>query len=158
MIALIAALSKNNAIGYQNKLLWNIPDDLAYFRRTTLNHPIIMGRKTYESIGRPLPNRTNIIITRNKDFKVENCIICSSVEEAIEEGKKYDNTIFVIGGAQIYEQSLKYADKLYLTLIDDIPQNADAFFPDFKDFKKVTILEKKEFKGIKYDFRILERE
>ncbi|PIS15909.1 hypothetical protein COT62_01235 [Candidatus Roizmanbacteria bacterium CG09_land_8_20_14_0_10_41_9] len=157
MIALIAAISKNRAIGNKNKLLWNIPDDLEYFKKITLNHPIIMGRKTFESIGRPLPKRTNIVITRNKDFKYKNCIVCLSIEEAIAIAKKKDEIVFVIGGAQIYKESLPYADRLYLTYIYSEPKEADAFFPDYSTFTRTTVLEKKEYNGIQYDFRIVER-
>lgn len=157
MIGLIAAVSKNGAIGNKNKLIWNIPDDMAYFKKTTMNHPVIMGRKTFESIGRPLPNRTNIIVTRNKEFKQENCIVCPSIEEAIGIAETKDTMVFVIGGAQIYQESLPYADRLYLTYIDATPKEADTYFPDYSSFKKINILEKKEYNGIHYDFRILER-
>lgn len=157
MIALIAAISNNRAIGNKNQLLWRIPDDMVYFKKVTMNHPVIMGRKTFESIGRPLPKRTNIIVTRNKDFKPENCIVCSSVQEAIAIAREQDETVFVIGGAQIYEDSLPYADKLYLTYIDAEPKEADAFFPDYSAFKKTTIIEKRVYNGIPYDFRVVER-
>src|SRR4051812_17218378 len=138
VVSMIAALQKKDrAIGKGNNLLWRISDDLKRFKSLTTGHPIIMGRKTFESIGRPLPNRTNIIITRNSDYIQENCIICHSVSEAIEYAQKNnDSEIFIIGGGEIYKEALPHANKLYLTVVDDT-QTGDVFFPDYSEFKKV---------------------
>ena len=149
MISIIAALGKNRALGLGNELLWPIPDDLKRFKKITSGHPIIMGSKTYESIGKPLPNRTNIILTRNKNYDAPGTIIVTSLEEAFE--KAGNDEVFVIGGAQIYTLALPYADKLYLTLIED-EKEADAFFPDYSEFTKKTLIEEREFEGIKYSW------
>jgi len=165
MISIIAVIGKNQAIGKNNKLLWNIPDDLKHFKKITSGHPVIMGRKTFESIGSPLPGRANIIITRNEDYVAENCIIAHSLKEAIEKAQKTSHTllpsplegeglggeVFIIGGGQIYEQALPLADKLYLTIVNDKPE-ADTFFPDYSEFKNVISEEKKEYNNIKYKF------
>jgi dihydrofolate reductase len=136
-ISIIVAISnQTRAIGKKNELLWKIPNDLKRFKELTTGHPIIMGRKTFESIGRPLPNRTNVIITRNKDYTFENCSVVGSLDEAIELAKKIDKEeIFIIGGGEIYKQALPFTDRLYLTVVDDEPK-ADTFFPDYSDFKK----------------------
>lgn len=144
-------MGKNRAIGRNNKLLWNIPDDLKHFKKITTGHAVIMGRKTFESIGRPLPNRANIIITRDKNFKAAGCIIYHSLDEALDFAKQKNEEIFIIGGGQIYEQALPYADKLYLTIIDDEPK-ADTFFPDYLKFKNIISEENKKYDKIKYKF------
>ena len=129
IISLIAAIGKNNAIGVGGKLPWNLPDDLKRFKEITKGHCVIMGRKTYESIGRLLPERKNIIITRNKEYKIDGAIIVSSIEEALKECGG-DNEPFVIGGGEIFKIALPYANKMYLTRVDTkIP--ADAFFPEW---------------------------
>ncbi len=156
-ISLIAALSENRAIGKNNKLIFRIPEDLKRFKEATSNHPVIMGRKTFESIGRPLPNRTNIIVTRDKNYKAEDCIIVHSLEEAFGVAKTNETKeIFVIGGGQIYEQAIKFANKLYLTLVEG-SYEADTFFPDYSEFKKVVFEEPCESSGYKYKFLELER-
>jgi dihydrofolate reductase len=128
IISLIAAMSKNRVIGINNTLPWHLPADLQHFKQLTLGHPIIMGRKTFESIGRALPGRTNLIISRNNYSPPANCVVVSSIEAAIDSCKEIDE-IFFIGGAQIYEQAIQFADRLYLTEIDtDI--TGDAHFPE----------------------------
>lgn len=136
-ISIVAAISeKRRALGSKNGLLWKIEGDLPRFKALTTGHPIIMGRKTYESIGRPLPNRTNIVITRNPDFKPEGVLVVSSLEEALGVAKEKDSSeIFVIGGGEIYKQALPFVDRLYLTIVYDEPE-ADTFFPDYSPFKK----------------------
>ena len=137
-ISLIAVISKGKrAVGTKNGLLWNIPGDLPRFKKLTTGHTIVMGRKTYESIGRPLPDRTNIVITRNPDFKPEGVIVTSSIENALKiaKEKEQNGEIFVIGGGEIYKQALPFVDRLYLTIVDDEPV-ADTFFPDYSVFKK----------------------
>lgn len=140
MISIIAAISsKNRAMGFKNGLLWRLEGDLPRFRALTKGHPIIMGRKTFESIGKPLPDRTNIVITRNPDFTPPDVIVASSLEEALRIAKQdptnISDEIFIIGGGEIYKQSMHLADRLYLTLVDDEPA-ADTFFPPYDEFTK----------------------
>lgn len=158
-VNLIAALSENNALGKDNKLIFKIPEDLKRFKEITSGHPIIMGRKTYESIGYPLPNRTNIIVTRDKSYKAEGCEVVHSLNEAIEVAKRnppVGGEIFVIGGGQIYKEAIGIADKLYLTIVEG-KYDADTFFPDYSDFKKVIHSESHESAGYKYKFLDLEK-
>ncbi|HFS67899.1 MAG TPA: dihydrofolate reductase [Flavobacteriia bacterium] len=124
---IIAAIGKNNELGKDNNLIWHLPADLKRFKQLTTGHHIIMGRKTFESIGIPLPNRTTVIITRDKNYKVQGCITVNSLEEALEVAKK-DATPFIIGGADIYNQALKIAEKLEITYVHH-EFDADVFFP-----------------------------
>lgn len=126
-ITIIAAIAKDNALGKNNDLIWHLPADLKRFKKITSGHHIIMGRNTYESIGKPLPNRTTIIITRNKNYKADGCIITHSLEEAIKASSQ-DRTPFIIGGAQIYNEAIKIADQLDITEVHNAFE-ADAFFP-----------------------------
>lgn len=157
-ISMIAAIaSGNRALGKGNKLIYYIPKDLERFKKITTNHPIIMGRKTFESIGHPLLNRTNIIITHDMEYFVEDAIVVHSLDEALKVAKeKEPEEIFIIGGGQIYQEAISLADKLYLTIIEDNPQ-ADTFFPPYSEFKKVVFEENHQTDGIKYKFLDLER-
>lgn len=138
IISAIAAIGQNRELGKNNQLLWRIPEDLKRFRAITAGHPIIMGRKTYESIGHPLPNRTNIIITRNQDFKAEGCVVVGSVEEAIAKAKELDQQeIFIIGGGEIYKQAMPMIDKLYLTVVKG-SKEADTYFPEYGEFSNIV--------------------
>ena len=131
-ISIIAAVAENGAIGYQNKLIYWLPNDLKRFRILTTGNTIIMGRKTFESLPKgALPNRRNIVLTRHK-ANFENAECYPSLEEALNACKD-DNHIYIIGGNSVYQQALKYADELCLTLIKDTPEKADAFFPPYKD-------------------------
>ena len=156
---MIAAIGKNRELGYGNELIWKIPRDLERFKKITSGHPIVMGRKTYQSINRLLPGRANIIVTSNSDFKIEGAIICSSIEQAIEKakGEPGSEEIFIIGGAQIYSLGIKFADKLYLTKINSEAPLADAFFPDYSEFEKVVFSEKHNDDGLEYEFIDLDR-
>lgn len=128
-VSMIVAVAENRAIGKNNQLLWHLPTDLKHFKNRTLGHPMLMGRNTYESIGKPLPGRTSIIITRQKDYHPAGCMVTHSIQEAIEEAKKIEpNEIFVIGGAQIYEHALSLTDKIYYTQVHH-SFNGDTFFP-----------------------------
>jgi dihydrofolate reductase len=161
-IVCVVAIGKNRELGNQDKLLWHIPDDLKRFRRLTSGHPIILGRKTFESIvqylGKPLPGRTNIVITRDPNYdkgmaerSITGVLIARSLDEAIELAKEQPSSeeIHLGGGAQIYEQALPKIDKLYLTLID-AEAEADTFFPEYEgQFKKVAE-EEHEWNGLKY--------
>lgn len=156
-ISIIAALSKNRVIGKDNKLIWHLPEDLKRFKTLTSGHPIIMGRKTFESIGKPLPNRTNIVITKDSGMHPRGVILKHNIEDAIKEAKKIEKEeIFIIGGGQIYQQSIKLADRLYLTIIDKNFEG-DAFFPDYSDFKKIISEEPGESNGFNYQYIVLER-
>lgn len=128
MITLVVALGLNREIGVDNQLPWHLPKDLKHFKEITSGHPIIMGRKTYESIGKPLPNRTNIVISRKKDWFEEGILIVGSIKEAIKFGQKIDEDIFIIGGGNIFEQTMDIADKLEVTEIKTNIE-ADTFFP-----------------------------
>ena len=160
MISIIAALGKNRELGKDNKLLWHIPQDMKRFKDLTAGNVVIMGRKTYESIPekfRPLPNRVNIIVTRDKSYKITVkhltvIQVCHSIEEALQKAKEFNKEIFIIGGASIYQQGIKYCDKLYLTLVDNEYPDADAFFPDYSLFKNVIFAEDHLLKDIKFKF------
>lgn len=127
MLSMIVAASENNVIGKNNQLLWHLPDDLKHFKRTTKGHHVIAGRKTFESQGRPLPNRTNIIITRNRDLQLEGCEIAHSLDEAIGMVKD-DDEPFIIGGENIYKQALSKVDRIYLTRVHATFEG-DTYFP-----------------------------
>ncbi len=124
-ISIIAAIGKKNELGKGNQLLWHLPDDLKHFKELTSGHTVVMGRKTFESIGKPLPNRRNIVITRDTNYKQDGVQVVHSIEE-IEKG---DEEIFVIGGGEIYKQALPFADKLYITEVNAEEKDADTFFP-----------------------------
>ena len=127
-LTIVVAVSENNAIGKNNQLLWHLPADLKHFKEMTTDHPIIMGRKTYESIGKALPNRTNIVVSRKKDWFEEGILIVGSIKEAVKFAKKIDEQVFIIGGGNIYEQTLDLTDKLEVTLVQT-NMKADTFFP-----------------------------
>jgi len=157
---IVAVQSRDNAIGKKTgELLFHISDDLKRFKSLTMGHSIVMGRKTHESIGKALPGRANIVVTRNPDFKSEGCIVAASIEEAIEAAGKFDNEVFVIGGGEIYKQALPRASRLYLTIIEG-SETGDVFFPEWReDFKKEISREEKfdEKTGLKYVWLDLER-
>ena len=128
MISLIVAASRNGVIGKDNKLPWHIPDDLKRFKTLTMGHPVLMGRKTFESIGKPLPGRTNIVVTHQKDFACCGALTAPSLEEALRITEK-ETEVFVIGGAQIFEQALPLADQIYLTRINRDFEGDTFLFP-----------------------------
>lgn len=127
MISIIVAAAQNNAIGYKNQLMWHLPADLKYFKNTTLGHTVIMGRKTYESVGKPLPNRRNVIVTRQRDYQAPGAEIVHSLKEAVDQCDPAEET-FIVGGAQLYGEALDFTDKIYITLIYK-EFEADTFFP-----------------------------
>lgn len=157
MISLVAAIQKKDrGLGFRNALLVRIPDDLKRFKDITSGHPVIMGRKTFESIGRPLPGRTNIVITRDEAYAAPGVTACHSVEEALRCAKEIDPDVFVIGGGEIYRASLPYADRLYLTVIEsDLP--ADTFFPPYDDFTAVIQEERHGDSSPPYSYLTLEK-
>ena len=127
IISLIAAMDKNRAIGIENRLPWHLPADLQHFKRITMGKPVIMGRNTYESIGKPLPGRLNIVVTRDRNYQADGCTMAYSFDDAIEKAGKQEE-VMIMGGASFYEQSLEHANRLYLTFVDT-EVNGDAFFP-----------------------------
>jgi len=160
--SIIAAMSKNRAIGKDNKIPWYIPEDIKYFKEKTIKKPVIMGRKTYESIGKLLPDRINIIITRKLDYVVDGAIIVNDILEAIGEAislfgsiENDENEVMVIGGAEIYEEALPYSDKVYLTIIDS-EIDGDVFFPELNDEWKITSTDRREGNP-PFSFNIFER-
>ncbi|TXD50936.1 MULTISPECIES: dihydrofolate reductase [unclassified Polaribacter] len=140
MITIIAAIAQNNALGKDNDLIWHIPADLKRFKKLTTGHYILMGRNTFESIGRPLPNRTTVIITRNENYVKDGCLIANSLEQALEIAKE-EAHVFIIGGAQVYKNAIEIdaADVLDLTLVHQ-EFDADVFFPEInlKVWKEVA--------------------
>ena len=156
-VSIIVAVSKNHVIGKDNKLAWNLPDDMNYFSNITKGHSVIMGRKNWESIPekyRPLPKRKNIVITRNKNYKAENSEIVGSINEAINISRKNsDEEIFIIGGGEIYKESFKYVDKLYITEIKTKIEG-NTFFPKWnkKDWIEISRIYHPKDSKHKYDF------
>ncbi len=129
-ISIIVAISENGVIGKSNSLIWHLPADLKHFKQLTVGHHIVMGRKTFESIGKPLPQRTSIIVSRNNDFKADNCFVVNTLEDAFSIAKN-DSEIFIIGGGEIYKNSIEFANKLYITEIHQ-SFDGDTFFPDIE--------------------------
>jgi len=144
IVSIISAHSENRVIGKNNHLPWNFPEDLKYFKDKTRGHTVIMGRKTYESMGRSLPNRVNIIISRNPKLELPDAITTASIEDALKIAKdKEKKEVFIIGGAEIYRQALSVTDKLYITLVKG-NYEGDAFFPDYSEFKTIISQKKSE--------------
>ena len=137
MISIIVATSKNRVIGNNNSLIWKLPADLKRFKQITTDNTIVMGRKTYESIGKPLPNRRNIIITRDTNYLVDNCEVVNSLEEAL---MLCNNECFIIGGGEIYKQSIDISDKIYLTLVQE------DFEGDEKNAHKYSFIDYERYK------------
>lgn len=131
MIQIVVACGTNRAIGRDNQLLWHLPNDLKHFKQLTSGAPIIMGRKTFESIGRPLPNRLNVVISRNPNLHFEGTTVVSSLEAALELCSESEK-VSIVGGGEIYKQALSIADVIELTLVDDSPE-ADTFFPELSN-------------------------
>ncbi len=157
-ISLIAALSENRVIGKAGAIPWHLKDDFRRFKERTTGHAIIMGRKTHESIGRPLPGRTNIVITRDSSREIPGCIVVGSLNDALARAREVESEeIFVIGGGQIYAEVLPLADRLYLTLVHAI-MDGDAFFPEYAEIFGKTV-EKEEFEeaGYRLTYLTLER-
>ena len=158
---LIVAVDKNWAIGKNNKLMWSIPADMKYFRETTKGNIVIMGRKTLESFpqSQPLKNRVNIVITNNKDYTVKDAVVVHSIEEALEEAKKYEGIPYVIGGESIYRAMLPYCDTALITKIDHA-FDADTYFPNLdedEEWKMTKISEEQTCFDLEYYFTVYER-
>ena len=156
-VSMICVISKNFGIGFKNKLLFDISSDLKYFHRITDGHPVIMGRKTYNSIGHPLSNRLNIILSRDDSLEIPDCKICHTIDDALKIACENDqDEIFIIGGGMVYREGIKHANRLYLTIVDEETQ-ADTFFPDYSDFTKVVSSVDSVDNGYKIKYLILER-
>ena len=139
IISLIVAMDENRAIGVQNRIPWHLPDDLKRFKSLTMGHHIIMGRKTYESIGKSLPGRTMVVITRQQDYQAENCMVVHSLSEAIQLARERTETeAFIIGGGDIFKQSLDLAERIYLTIVHTTVQ-ATIFFPEIDESAWIEI-------------------
>ena len=174
MINIIAAIDSKNGIGKNGQLLFKIPEDFKRMKNLSMGHPIVMGRKTYESIGRVLPGRTNIIITHDENYTVDGGVVVHSLEEALDAARKSpgadeifisrehkrsgkeDPEIFIFGGGEIFKQVIHKVDRIYLTKVEG-DFNADTFFPDYSDFKKIIKEESGQFENLKYKFLNLER-
>jgi len=164
-LAIIVAAARNGVIGNNNQLPWHLPQDLKYFKAVTLGKPVIMGRKTYESIGRPLPGRTNIVVTRSSDWQVEGVVVVNSLEQALSEARKAIETspssaaeAMIIGGAEIYRSALPTVNKVYLTRVD-VDVEGDAFFPALPetDWQLTSALPGEEQATLAHQFLVYER-
>ena len=156
IISLIAAMANNRVIGKDNEMPWHLPADLAHFKAVTLGKPIIMGIKTYESIGRPLPGRKNIVISRNNSYTLEGCETVSSLEKAMELVSDVEE-LMIIGGGYLYSQTLSQADRLYLTFID-LDVDGDTQFPEFEHLELTEVKREKHLKDEKnpYDYQFVD--
>jgi dihydrofolate reductase len=158
-ISIIVAVADKGVIGNDNQLLWRLSEDLKLFKKRTTGHAIIMGRKTFDSIGKPLPNRVNIVISRSKDLKIEGCTVVNSFEKAIDVANQQTdkNEIFIIGGEKIYTLAETIANKLYLTKVNATLEG-DAFFDlkPYKNWTKVSSVSYKKDEKNEYDFDVLE--
>lgn len=153
-LSAVAAIGKNRELGKRGELIWRIPDDLKRVKALTMGHTLIMGRRTHESIGRPLPGRSNIVLTRNTDFLAAGCTVVHSLEEALNTtAVQKDDEAFIFGGAELYKLALPQIDRLYLTLIDATDAKAESFFPEFAS---AFVVEKqygqREHAGLKYEW------
>lgn len=155
MISIIVAIAKNGVIGDKNTLLWHLREDMIHFRTITSGHPVVMGRKTYDSIGRPLPKRTNVVITRDTELQIEGCTMAHSLTEAVE---MFDSSeeVFIIGGAQIYNQAMPIADRLYLTIIDK-EYEGDSSFPeiDYNSWRQISCEKFERGEAFEYPFSFI---
>lgn len=151
MFSIIVAMGKNGEIGKENKLLWNIPEDLKNFKNITLNKKIIMGRKTFESIGKPLINRENIVLSQSNNVNSENIKVVNSIDEIVEKYYGIEEEVFIIGGGQIYDKFIKnnLVNKMYISHINYENNDADAYFPNI-NFNEWEIIEEKSFENWKF--------
>jgi len=158
IISLVCAMANNRVIGRDNKMPWHLPADLQHFKSVTMSKPIVMGRKTFESIGRPLPGRQNVIISRNGNYKVDGCDVVSSIESALDLLSN-EEEIMIIGGGFLYSQMIEEADKLFLTFIE-LEVDGDTYFPEYEAFDLTLISEKQCQKDDKnpYNYRFVNYE
>ena len=163
ILSFIVAVSENNAIGRHNTLPWHLPEDLKFFKRTTMGKPVIMGRKTFESLGRQLPGRLNIVLSHNKDIKLpEGVVLCDDINAAIERLQQ-ENTDegFIIGGGKVFETTMSLVDRMYITRVHTTIPDADAFFPDIDHTHWKMVWEEKhhvdDFHQFPFTFQKYER-
>lgn len=155
--SIIAAIGKNRELGKNNNLIWHLPNDLKFFKEVTSNHTIIMGRKTFDSLPRMLPNRKHIVLTSSENLPSE-VEVYKELKQLLEQYKDSTEEIFVIGGASIYSQFLEHSDKLYLTEIDEEEKSADVFFPEFNKSNYTSeLIRENEDNGIKYKHMVYRR-
>lgn len=161
MISIIVAVSENQVIGRDNQLPWHLPADLKYFKTLTTGHTIVMGRNTYDSIGKPLPNRENVVITRNADFNPAGVKVVHSLEDALKYCSLKEEEVFIIGGDSIYRQAINFVSKIYLTRVHCMLADGNAFFPrldaSFWGLKSSTFYPKDEKNEYDYSFEVYER-
>ena len=158
IVSIIVAVAENNVIGDANQLIWHLPEDLKNFKRITTGHHIVMGRKTFESIGKPLPNRVNVILTRNQGYMKDGCVVVHSLDDAIKLAEyNEESEVFIIGGGQIYREGLPFAQKIYYTQVKT-SVNGDTYFPKLIDEEWEVVNQVDYFKDEKhqYNFSILE--
>lgn len=164
-LSLIVAMAKGNVIGVNNSLPWHLPEDLQYFKAVTMGKPLIMGRKTFESIGRPLPGRVNIVVTRNAAWHFEGVTTVNTLEGAIEVAKTVSESsnqeqteVMIIGGAEIYRQALAFVTRLYVTEVE-LTIEGDAFFPEIRPDNWLMVKEMAQISalGVKYCFKVYDR-
>ncbi|MFD1206135.1 MULTISPECIES: dihydrofolate reductase [Sporosarcina] len=159
MLSLLVAHDLNRVIGYENQMPWHIPEELKYFKKMTMGKAVVMGRKTFESIGRPLPGRLNIVLTRNEDYKADGIEVFSDVNEAIARGMEYSDEVVVIGGTEIFNLVMDMADRMYITVIRH-EYEGDTFFPPYEEDWKIVSKSEDHFteEGIPFSYHIYERE
>lgn len=158
MISLLVAHDVNRVIGVNNEMPWHIPEELAYFKKVTMGKAIVMGRKTFESIGRPLPGRLNIVLTRNDGYAADGVEVFRELNEAIERGKQYAEEVVIIGGAEIFNLAMDIADRLYITVIEHAYEG-DTFFPNYGDEWNLQSTSEQQMTkdGITYTYLVYER-
>ena len=158
MISLLVAHDTNKVIGLNNELPWHIPEDLAYFKKISMGKAMVMGRKTYESIGRPLPGRLSIVVTRNKSFMAEGAIVVHNLKDAIDRAEEYAEEVMIIGGAEIFRLAMEIADRLYITDIRK-PFKGDTFFPDYGPEWEIVSASEEHFTddGVPYSFVVYDK-
>ncbi|TVQ76395.1 MAG: dihydrofolate reductase [Flavobacteriales bacterium] len=157
MVTLIAAMAKNRVIGKNNDLIWHIPKDLKRFKALTLGHPIVMGSKTFASLGnKPLPRRTNIVVSRNPDISVDPALLCTNLEDAVKLAKKEDSVVYIVGGGEIYRQALEFADAMELTILDK-DFDGDTYFPQWntQEWEEVSSEEVTDDPDVDYTYRFV---
>ncbi len=150
MVSIIVAIARNGVIGCENKLIWHISEDLKRFKSITSGHPVVMGRKTFESLGRALPDRTNVVVTRNPAYRAEGAATASSLEEALARFPGTEE-VFIIGGGEIYRQALPAADRLYLTVVDH-DYRGDTCFPEWNKEEWELVREERHERGEKFPY------
>ena len=154
-VTIIAAMARNLAIGFNGEMPWHLPGELKHFKETTMGKPIVMGRKTWESIGRPLPGRQNIVVTRNQSFQASGCDVAGSLDQAVRIASGEE--VMIIGGGQLYAQALPFSDRMILTLVDCDPE-ADTWFPEWKnsEWRQISLRSESADERNPYAYQVIE--